>query len=168
MEAAILDTPTGNVVSFVRDEGMVEAHFCTQENCSRIFMDFLGDSEMHCAFYELNKPELIDFLNKSSVQIVVDEDSEEDVIGMDNVVIDKGGGLMHNKFCVAGDRVFTGSMNPTVNDITKNNNNMVLIRSAEVAALYDDEFRELWNQSKNKKSAQNSFLVNGIELSIYF
>jgi len=160
-------TPTDTVTT-LQEDAQLEVHFCPQENCSRIFMDFLGNDEKHCALYELNKPELIEFLNRENVQVVVDKDSEEDVMAMKNIVIDDGGGLMHNKFCVAGDKIFTGSMNPTVNDITKNNNNIILLRSADIAALYENEFQELWNQSRNRKSVQNSFFVEDIPVSIYF
>jgi len=167
--AAVFDEPTPtDTVTTLQEDAQLEVHFCPQENCSQLFMDFLGNDEKHCALYELNKPELIEFLNRENVQLVVDQDSEEDVIAMKNVVIDTGGGLMHNKFCVAGDRVFTGSMNPTVNDITKNNNNIVLLRSAEIAALYETEFQELWNHSRNRKSERNSFLIDGTPVSIYF
>src|SRR3989344_358201 len=140
---------TGSVVSVVQDTGAINVHFCPQENCSQLFMDFLGMDNVHCALYELNKPEIIDFLNRDNAQIIVDEDSEEDVLGMSNVQIDHGGALMHNKFCISGNKLFTGSMNPTLNDMTKNNNNMVLIESEDIAAIYETEFQELWNKSRN-------------------
>lgn len=54
--------------------------------------------------------------------------------------------LMHNKFVVIDDHiVWTGSMNLTRNDIFRNNNNIVVIESPEVAAVFEAEFDEMWN-----------------------
>ncbi|MBI4449174.1 hypothetical protein HY641_04065, partial [Candidatus Woesearchaeota archaeon] len=50
--------------------------------------------------------------------------------------------LMHNKFCVKGDQVITGSHNPTLNN---NQDHMILIRSSFVAKNYQREFDELWS-----------------------
>ncbi len=61
------------------------------------------------------------------------------------VVKDNSPGLMHNKFAVIDKEfVFTGSFNLTDNCRVKNNNNAVLIKSAELAHIYLDEFREMF------------------------
>ena len=53
--------------------------------------------------------------------------------------------LMHNKFVIIdGHIVWTGSMNLTANDIFRNNNNIVVIESPEVAAVFEAEFAEMW------------------------
>ncbi len=53
--------------------------------------------------------------------------------------------LMHNKFIIIDDHiVWTGSMNLTWRDIFRNNNNVVVIESPEVAAVYNAEFSEMW------------------------
>ncbi len=53
--------------------------------------------------------------------------------------------LMHNKFVIIdGHIVWTGSMNLTHNDLFRNNNNIVVIESPEVAAVYTAEFDEMW------------------------
>lgn len=54
--------------------------------------------------------------------------------------------LMHNKFVIIdGHIVWTGSMNLTYNDVFRNNNNIVVIESPEVAAVFEAEFGEMWN-----------------------
>jgi phosphatidylserine/phosphatidylglycerophosphate/cardiolipin synthase-like enzyme len=54
--------------------------------------------------------------------------------------------FMHNKFVIFdGHIVWTGSMNLTNNDIYRNNNNVVVVESPEVAAVYEAEFGEMWN-----------------------
>jgi phosphatidylserine/phosphatidylglycerophosphate/cardiolipin synthase-like enzyme len=61
------------------------------------------------------------------------------------VVIDRGRGLMHNKFAVIdGAIVWTGSYNCTENDARSNNNNAMELHSEELAGLYLREFDEMF------------------------
>ncbi len=54
--------------------------------------------------------------------------------------------LMHNKFWIFDGRtVWTGSTNATVNGIFKQNNNVLVIHSTEIAYIYEREFQELWS-----------------------
>jgi phosphatidylserine/phosphatidylglycerophosphate/cardiolipin synthase-like enzyme len=54
--------------------------------------------------------------------------------------------LMHNKFWIFDQQtVWTGSTNITVNGIFKQNNNVLVIRSTEIAYIYEREFQELWS-----------------------
>lgn len=61
------------------------------------------------------------------------------------VIPDTGSGLMHNKFAVIDNSiVFTGSYNTTDNCTLKNNNNALIIRSDELAEIYNAEFSEMF------------------------
>jgi phosphatidylserine/phosphatidylglycerophosphate/cardiolipin synthase-like enzyme len=54
--------------------------------------------------------------------------------------------LMHNKFWIFDDQtVWTGSANPTANDSLRNNNNVLVLESPRVAAIYEREFEEMWH-----------------------
>jgi phosphatidylserine/phosphatidylglycerophosphate/cardiolipin synthase-like enzyme len=54
--------------------------------------------------------------------------------------------LMHNKFWIFDQQVtWTGSTNITVNGIFKQNNNVLVIRSPEIAAIFEREFQEMWS-----------------------
>jgi phosphatidylserine/phosphatidylglycerophosphate/cardiolipin synthase-like enzyme len=54
--------------------------------------------------------------------------------------------LMHNKFWIFDQQItWTGSTNITVNGIFKQNNNVLIIRSSDVAYFYEREFQELWS-----------------------
>ncbi len=58
---------------------------------------------------------------------------------------DSRGALMHNKFWIFdGQTVWTGSTNITVNGIFKNNNNVIVMDSPALAAIYEREFVEMW------------------------
>lgn len=61
------------------------------------------------------------------------------------VLGDRHEGLMHDKFTIIDSyEVWTGSMNYTVNDAYRNNNNLIRIRSATVARDYQTEFEEMF------------------------
>jgi phosphatidylserine/phosphatidylglycerophosphate/cardiolipin synthase-like enzyme len=58
---------------------------------------------------------------------------------------DGRGALMHNKFWIFDRKtVWTGSTNITVNGMLHNNNNVIVIESPELAAIYEREFAEMW------------------------
>jgi phosphatidylserine/phosphatidylglycerophosphate/cardiolipin synthase-like enzyme len=58
---------------------------------------------------------------------------------------DSRGALMHNKFWIFdGQTVWTGSTNITVNGMFKNNNNVIVMDSPALAAIYEREFAEMW------------------------
>jgi phosphatidylserine/phosphatidylglycerophosphate/cardiolipin synthase-like enzyme len=53
--------------------------------------------------------------------------------------------LMHNKFWIFDKQItWTGSTNITVNGIYKQNNNVIVIHSPEIAMIYEREWEELW------------------------
>ncbi len=61
------------------------------------------------------------------------------------VKADERSALMHNKFWVFdGQTVWTGSTNITANGNFRNNNNVLVIDSREVAGMYEREFDEMW------------------------
>jgi len=58
---------------------------------------------------------------------------------------DDTSGYMHSKFCVIDDRiVITGSFNWTVSADLKNDENLVIIESTDVAKSYRNYFDRLW------------------------
>jgi phosphatidylserine/phosphatidylglycerophosphate/cardiolipin synthase-like enzyme len=59
---------------------------------------------------------------------------------------DNRSALMHNKFWIFDQEItWTGSTNVTVNGIFKQNNNVLVIRSPEIAFIYEREFQEMWS-----------------------
>jgi phosphatidylserine/phosphatidylglycerophosphate/cardiolipin synthase-like enzyme len=55
--------------------------------------------------------------------------------------------LMHNKFWIFDEEtVWTGSTNITVNGNFRNNNNVLVLHSPDVAAIYETEFTEMWKK----------------------
>lgn len=83
-------------------------------------------------------------------------------------------GWMHDKFVIVDRQVvWTGSMNFTLNDAYRNDNNLLWIRSADVAALYLAEFEEmftagLFGASSPPGEARPPGPVNGTRLEVWF
>jgi phosphatidylserine/phosphatidylglycerophosphate/cardiolipin synthase-like enzyme len=81
--------------------------------------------------------------------------------------------LMHNKFWIFDQQtVWTGSMNVTVNDVFRNNNNVIVVESPELAALYEREFAEMWTGQFGPTSPatvdQQTVTIDGTLVQVYF
>ncbi len=62
------------------------------------------------------------------------------------VIGDRGEGMMHDKFMVIDRKqTWSGSMNFTISDTYRNNNNLLRIDSSELAENYTTEFEEMFN-----------------------
>lgn len=60
-----------------------------------------------------------------------------------------GKGIMHNKYCIIDDEVIiTGSYNWTTRADLENDENLLIIRSQEIAKRYKEEFERLWSGKK--------------------
>jgi phosphatidylserine/phosphatidylglycerophosphate/cardiolipin synthase-like enzyme len=128
-------------------------------------IDLINDAEtsIHIASFEFNLTDVAEALIDAKtrgldVRFVTDDEhgleaDEEEGHGQfamleDNgieVIGDDRSGLMHNKFWIFDNEiVWTGSTNITVNGTQRNNNNVIVITSEEVAAIYEAEFQEMW------------------------
>jgi phosphatidylserine/phosphatidylglycerophosphate/cardiolipin synthase-like enzyme len=81
--------------------------------------------------------------------------------------------LMHNKFFIFdAQTVWTGSTNITESAIFKQDNNVIVIHSPAVAAIYEREFQEMWDGQFGPKSpsqlAEQSANVNGTQIWVVF
>ncbi|GAB4398389.1 MAG: phospholipase D-like domain-containing protein [Anaerolineales bacterium] len=83
--------------------------------------------------------------------------------------------LMHNKFIIFdGATVWTGSTNLTVNGNFRNNNNVIVLHSPQIAAIYEREFNEMWNGEFGPTSPtptnlnQQAVNLNGMPVQILF
>jgi phosphatidylserine/phosphatidylglycerophosphate/cardiolipin synthase-like enzyme len=81
--------------------------------------------------------------------------------------------FMHNKFWVFDRQVvWTGSTNITKSGVYAQNNNVVVIRSPELADIYEREFDEMWNGQFGATSpsslSEQSINVNGTPIQVIF
>lgn len=83
-------------------------------------------------------------------------------------------GLMHNKFFIFDKQtVLTGSANISATDMSGfNSNSVIIIKSKNVAKLYEDEFMQMLNGNfhnlKQNNNAKQDFILGGSRLSVYF
>jgi phosphatidylserine/phosphatidylglycerophosphate/cardiolipin synthase-like enzyme len=110
----------------------------------------------------------------------IEADEEEDhgqflMMAQDGIEIrdDARSGLMHNKFWLFDEQiVWTGSTNITINGNFRNNNNVIVIESPELAAIYEREFEEMWNGEFGKRSTstvdQQSLTIEGTPIQVLF
>ncbi|HDP34158.1 MAG TPA: hypothetical protein ENN29_03495, partial [Candidatus Hydrogenedentes bacterium] len=138
-----------------------------------------------CAFYDFELESVAAALverHESGVRVAVVCDSDNDSkpgvalcrqAGVP-VVFDARSALMHNKFCVVdGRHVWTGSTNITSNGMFLNNNNSVLVTSAELAANFTSEFEEMFlykqfGAGSPRNTPHPVLEVAGVGLECYF
>lgn len=154
-----------------------EVYFCPRQDCSKVFENNINSANfsVHCAIYDVNLKNVINALSKKSksadVKVVIDNSNNHGQIKGNGVKEDNDRQLMHNKFCVIDKKiVLTGSFNPTDNDNSRNNNNVLVIYSKALSENYEDEFSELWSGtfSGGNKVKHPVIYVNGIKIENYF
>jgi phosphatidylserine/phosphatidylglycerophosphate/cardiolipin synthase-like enzyme len=155
----------------------MEVYFCPDDQCREHLLSLLknANNSIHCAFFDLDIPEIIDTLKQRQmnidVKLVIDERNSNESSEINHVENSGKGGLMHNKFCVIdGNTVFTGSFNPTENDNFYNNNNIVIVYSKYIADNYENEFQELWNKkfAHGEKVKYPIVYLNDKQIENYF
>jgi phosphatidylserine/phosphatidylglycerophosphate/cardiolipin synthase-like enzyme len=105
-----------------------------------------ANSSLYCALYDLDDPALIDAFDSQAEKL-----SNLGIVGDEKytpkkpyLMHDTPSGQMHNKFCIADNRyVLTGSMNFATTELTKNQNNLLVIDSPHLAQKYTAEYNEL-------------------------
>lgn len=114
------------------------------------------------------------------VRVVTDSDNlvEEEIQDLIEAGIDvrEDGlpSLMHHKFVILdGAEVWTGSMNLTVNGAYRHNNNLVRIRSEQVAASYEREFEEMFEEGRYGPLSQADtpyqvIMIEGSQVEVWF
>ena len=164
-----------SIDSYVEDEGSINLYFCPHEDCETAFISFLNSANqsLDCALFEINHPKVQKMLLKKNDEInvrIVTDDTYLKKFNQPFVKADKSG-LMHNKFCIIDDTfVSTGSMNPTINGIHKNNNNLLIIKSKTLATNFADEFEEMWNDTfkKGTNTLNPEIKIGDVRIQNYF
>lgn len=89
------------------------------------------------------------------------------------IVADNRSALMHNKFTIVDERVvWTGSLNYTRNGAFRNNNNVLVLESAQAVAAYQSEFDEMFERGEFGARSSNDGVISieedAGEISIIF
>jgi phosphatidylserine/phosphatidylglycerophosphate/cardiolipin synthase-like enzyme len=132
----LVQSPSG----VAQEQGSVEVTFCPGQ-CDEVLIAALASAKSsECVFYDLNyQPIALALVNTTTG--IFDENANKTNITVTSI---PSRGLMHHKFCVInGTTVVTGSMNPTMTDVERNDNNLLVIHSVTLAKRYDTEFDDL-------------------------
>jgi len=150
-----------------------------------------AQTSIHIASFEFNLPRVADALIAAKargvdVRWVTDDENGLEIDGNENrgqftrlmaggveVKDDARSALMHNKFWIFDRQTtWTGSTNITVNGIYKQNNNVIVIHSPEIASIYEREWEELWTGQLGRRvpsTVNNQWaILNGTPIQILF
>lgn len=125
---------------------------------------------------------LIDAVHRGvKVRVVVDEDNANKRVigdmrdGGVGIIIAESSGLMHAKYIIIdGKVVISGSANMTLNSFSEDNNFMIRMESEEAAAIFTDEFEEMYvdcifgEESPKTKGAAGIKLSDGTPVYVRF
>ena len=138
----------------------VKIMFSPADECGGVILKMISSAQksIELAIYHLTSRSLAKALvmaskNGVSVRVYADGENAREYYSKINflkkngvpVKIESGEGLMHNKFCVIDDStVITGSYNWTTSADLKNDENLLLIDSKEIARTYRLQFEKYW------------------------
>lgn len=128
---------------------LVEAYFCPEENCKQHVLDVLNTAQksIHFMTFSFTDDDIGNLLVRKA-QLGVDvsgvfhpRDKEyreyEKLKGVSNVIISK---THHKVFIIDSATVITGSYNPSRNANERNDENIIIIRDAQIAQQFENEF----------------------------
>lgn len=120
----------------------VSIFICPQDDCPGKLADIIdSSSNAACALYALTEPRVLGSVKNKAVPLVLDASVEQRTAKFKDAVFGPEGHTMHDKFCIInGDRVVTGSHNPTKN---RNHDLLIIIDSKDLAKVYKDEYLEM-------------------------
>ena len=143
-----------------------------------------SNESIHAAVYDLDLESIAEVLEQAKarrvdVKIVSDDRQAKrekskipELSKIIPVVLDNNEkDYMHNKFFVIDNKiVITGSTNPTYNGFYRNNNNLIIIYSDELAKNYEEEFQELYEGTFGGGSPtdETEVKVDGMAIENYF
>lgn len=141
----------------------IDTYFCPEDECATKLISQIDSSKssIYVAIYSFTHDEISDALIRAhqrgvEVKVVFDYDqskndySDDEKLSQAGIAIKRrdGSGYMHNKFAVIdGNVVATGSFNYSENANTKNDENLLIIFSSDLAERFLNEFNELWEQA---------------------
>jgi phosphatidylserine/phosphatidylglycerophosphate/cardiolipin synthase-like enzyme len=149
-----------------------------------------AQNSIDIAAFEFNLPPVADALIAASqrgvaVRWMTDDEfgieDDKDELGLFELLEGEGvevrdddrDNYMHNKFIIIDNQtVWTGSTNITNNGNFRNNNNVIVIDSPSLAAIFQREFDEMWQGEFGARApsdvGQQSLVIEGSPIQVYF
>jgi len=137
---------------------------CQTTDCEEILITYLSEAKesMYCAFFDYDLKDLNNAIQKSNVSKLIIVDGDNQIFNEDYILYDKRSAYMHHKFCVIDNNTtITGSFNPTINGLEKNDNNINIIQNNEIAKSYTKYIKALQEEIiNNNKTVQKEMQKN--------
>ncbi|MFC1742233.1 phospholipase D-like domain-containing protein, partial [Nanoarchaeota archaeon] len=150
---------------FFINEEVVEVYFCPEDWCSNKLIYALQDAEESIDFMtfsfthdEIGKQVLERAGAGVKVRGVFEKSqrnayTEFNMLNESELDIDvrwdgNGANMHHKVFVIDNSTVVTGSFNPSKNADTRNDENLLIIRDAAVAARFVEEFERVWTKTE--------------------
>lgn len=157
----------------VRNEGMpswCRVYFTPRDPVVERMVSLIDSAQerVWAAFYSFTLDEVARALLRAKgrgldVRVIMDDSSARAGYSQSHLIKDRiplktdftPSDFMHNKFMVIDSFLtWTGSYNPGETGTYRDNNNVIVISSARVAANYEDEFLEMWSGKFGKGSSE--------------
>lgn len=142
--------------------------FSPTDECGKVILDKINSAEksIELAMYHFTSRVLSRALVTAvkrgvTVRVFLDGENAREYYSKANflkkkgvlVKLEKGEGLMHNKFCIIDDELLiTGSYNWTTSADLRNDENVIFINSKEVARAYRVQFEKYWQGTYTDKA----------------
>lgn len=156
-------SPTTNSASFVQDGTPIEIYFASEDDVIGQIIEEVNSAESAVRFMSFSFT--LDDLGSAVMERAKDSITVEGIFentgarntggnlvemfcaGLD-VRLDGNPRFLHHKvFIIDDDTVVTGSFNFSASAVRRNDENVVIIKDPDLAALYLQEFRKLWDLS---------------------
>ncbi len=134
-------------------------YFCPEDGCSHVVIRWIerANESVDVAMYSFTLDSIGEALVRAAergvrVRVILERDQVNQYseysrlrdAGID-VVLDSNAHLMHDKFAVIdGKVVLTGSFNWSLSADRYNDENLLILRSGDLASEYESEFDEMW------------------------
>ena len=145
-------------------ENSMQAYFCPEDDCEQHILDVLDGAKksVHFLSYSFTLDEVeqkMMALHNAGMDVkgVFEKEQNNEKYsayfpmkeaGID-VRIDSNPEAMHNKVIVVdGEITITGSMNYSTNGNTRNDENLIIIKSKELSEKYEGEFEEIYAEAE--------------------
>jgi len=154
----------GSSAAAAEDAPCVKVLFSPQDNCAREIVSEIDSAkkQVWAALYFFTSRPLAQALVRAKergldVRVCTDVEQPTYEYSKIKFLENKGisirlvgaAGIMHNKFCLIDNHiVITGSYNWTNSADLKNDENLLIIRSEDIARIFRKEFENLWNGQK--------------------
>ncbi len=143
-------------------EAPIRVYFSPSDGAEQAIIAALQGAQtvVYAALYQLTDPEIAQAVlevSRRGLEVLILLDDEPSRGSKGCLLVSEGisvkqyvdSGIMHHKFAVIdGTKLITGSYNWTTSAQTRNEENLLVIESPELAAAFEHEFQKLWNSGK--------------------